>query len=95
MERNNVIVTLKKKQDFSLEKNDVIQDLNKLLRFAKGQKESANTMPETAKTIALAALGVAIRYLELVNESSNHGHYELKMLNLKRYVGWSGSRWVA
>lgn len=86
MERNNVIVTLKKKQDFSLEKNDIIQDLNKLLRFAKGQQESANTMPETTKTIALAALGVAIRYLELVNDPSNHGHYELKMLNLKRFV---------
>lgn len=86
MERNNVIVTLKKKQDFSLEKNDIIQDLNQLLRFAKGQKETANTMPETSKTIALAALGVAIRYLELVNDSSNHGQYELKMLNLNRFV---------
>lgn len=86
MERNNVIVTLKKRQDFSLEKDDVIQDLNKLLKFAKGQKESANTMSETTKTVALAALGVAIRYLELVNETSNHGHYELKMLNLKRFV---------
>ncbi|XP_058455640.1 DNA mismatch repair protein spellchecker 1 [Malaya genurostris] len=86
LKRNNVVVTTKKKQDFSLEKNDVIQDLNKLLRFSKGQQESANTIPETSKTIALAALGVAIRYLDLVNDSSNHGQYQMKLLNLKRFV---------
>ncbi|XP_058820446.1 DNA mismatch repair protein spellchecker 1 [Topomyia yanbarensis] len=86
LKRNNVVVTFKKKQDFSLEKNDVIQDLNKLLRFSKGQRESANTMPETSNTIALAALGVAIRYLEIVNDSSNHGQYQIKMLNLNRFV---------
>lgn len=86
LERNNVVVTSKKKQEFSLEKNEVIQDLNKLLHFVEGQQESANTMPETAKTTALAALGVAIRYLELTNDSANHGHYDLKLLNLHRFV---------
>ncbi|XP_055591799.1 DNA mismatch repair protein spellchecker 1 isoform X2 [Uranotaenia lowii] len=86
LERNNVIVTMKKKQEFLLEKNDVVQDLNKLIRFTKGQQESANTLSETSKTVALAALGVAIRYLELVNESSNHGQYDLKLLNLNRFV---------
>ncbi|XP_039452393.1 DNA mismatch repair protein spellchecker 1 [Culex pipiens pallens] len=86
LERNNVVVTSKKKQEFSLEKNEVISDLNKLLHFAEGQQESANTMPETSKTTALAALGVAIRYLELTNDSANHGHYELKLLNLHRFV---------
>lgn len=86
LERNNVVVTSKKRQEFSVEKNEVIQDLNKLLHFAAGQQESANTMPETSKTIALAALGVAIRYLELVGEAANHGHYELKLLNLHRFV---------
>ncbi|XP_055551024.1 DNA mismatch repair protein spellchecker 1 isoform X2 [Wyeomyia smithii] len=86
LKRNNVVVTTKKKPEFSLEKNCVIQDLNKLLRFSKGQKESANTMPETSNTTALAALGVSIRYLDLVNESSNHGQYQLKLLNLNRFV---------
>ncbi|XP_055634998.1 DNA mismatch repair protein spellchecker 1 [Toxorhynchites rutilus septentrionalis] len=86
MERNNIVVTLKKKQEFSLEKNDVIQDLNKLLRFSKGQQESANSIPETSKTLALSALGVSIRYLELVENTSNHGQYEIKLLNLNRFV---------
>ncbi|XP_053691688.1 DNA mismatch repair protein spellchecker 1 [Sabethes cyaneus] len=86
LKRNNVVVTTKKKTEFSLEKNYVIQDLNKLLRFSKGQQESANSLPETSNTIALAALGVSIRYLELVNDSSNHGQYQLKLLNLNRFV---------
>lgn len=86
LKRNNVVVTTKKKTEFSLEKNYVIQDLNKLLRFSKGQQESANTMPETSNTIALAALGVSMRYLDLGNDSSSYGQYQLKLLNLNRFV---------
>uniref|UniRef100_A0AAG5DF98 DNA mismatch repair proteins mutS family domain-containing protein n=1 Tax=Anopheles atroparvus TaxID=41427 RepID=A0AAG5DF98_ANOAO len=86
MKRNNVIVTTRKKKDFSLNKEDIIDALNKLLRFRKGQQQNANTIPETAKILALQGLGAAVNYLELVQEPSNHGNYQLNLLNTKRYV---------
>ncbi|XP_058120006.1 DNA mismatch repair protein spellchecker 1 [Anopheles ziemanni] len=86
MNRNNVIVTLRKKKEFALSKEDIIDGLNKLLRFRKGQQQNANTIPETSKTIALQGLGATINYLELVQEPGNHGHYQLSLLNAKRYV---------
>jgi len=86
MERNSVMVTTRKKTDFSIEKSDLIQDLNKLLRFEKGQQESANTLPEITKTIAMSALGATIKYLDLISDNSNYGHFQLKLLNLNRYV---------
>lgn len=70
----------------SSEKNDLVQDLNHLLRFAKGQQEDATGMPELKLLVAMEALRVAIKYLDLVNDAGNLGHYEIKQLNLKRFV---------
>ena len=91
LERNGVMVTMRKKNDFAVEKDDLVQDLNKLLHFAAGQQESANTLPEISKTIAMSSLGAAIHYLELINEPTNHGHFELKLLNLNRFVHLDGA----
>lgn len=86
LDRNNVMATTTKKSDFNLEKSDLIQDLNKLLKFEKGQQESAQSLPEVAKTVAMSALGAALKYLNLVGDSCNLGMFEMKLLNLKRYV---------
>lgn len=86
LERNNVIITTKKKLEFSVNINDVIQDLNKLLLFNEGQQQNANTIAETSKVAALASLGVAIRYLELTKDSSNDRQFQLKLLNHNRFV---------
>lgn len=86
LDRNNVMVTTTKKSDFNLEKSDLIQDLNKLLKFEKGQQESAHTLPEISKTVAMSALSAALKYLNLIGDSCNLGLFEIKLLNLKRYV---------
>lgn len=86
LDRNNVMVTTTKKSDFNLDKSDLIQDLNKLLKFEKGQQESANALPEITKTLAMSALAAALKYLNLIADSCNLGLFEMKLLNLKRYV---------
>lgn len=83
LERNGVMVTVQAKSS-NAEKNDLIQDLNHLLRFAKGQQEDATGMPELQLTAAMEALRVAIKYLDLINDAGTLGHYEIRQLNLKR-----------
>ncbi len=87
LERNNVMVTTAKRSDFNLTKSDLVRDLNKLLKFEKGQLENANALPEMSKTVAMGALGAALKYLNIIEDSNNLGHFEMKLLNLKRYVG--------
>lgn len=86
MDRNNVLITVRKKADFSVEKSDLLHDLNKLLHFEKGQQETANALPEVNKTLAMSSLGAALKYLDLVIDTCNFGHYKLTMLNLERFV---------
>ncbi|XP_011294478.1 DNA mismatch repair protein spellchecker 1 [Musca domestica] len=86
LERNGIMVTVASKSQMASEKNDLIQDLNKLLRFNKGQQEDATGLPELTFTIAMEALKLAIKYLALMSDSSNLGHYTLQQLNLKRFV---------
>ncbi|EDW57604.1 DNA mismatch repair protein spellchecker 1 [Drosophila virilis] len=85
LERNGVMITVPKRGS-AAERNDLLQDLNRLLRFAKGQQEDANGRKELQMQLAAEALRVAIRYLDLINDAGNLGHYELKQLDLKRFV---------
>lgn len=78
------MVTTPKRSDFSIERSDLVQDLNRLLRFKEGQKEQASTLPEISKVVAMSALGATLKYLDLVSDSSNLGHFEMKLLNLNR-----------
>ena len=78
------MITTTKRSDFSIDKSDLIQDLNRLLRFAKGQVANANTLPEISKTIAMSALGAVLKYLDLVSDQCNLGHFQIKLLNLER-----------
>lgn len=81
-----MLITVRKKSDFSSQKSDLLQDLNKLLFFEKGQHESANAMPEVTKVHAMSSLGAAIKYLDLITDPCNFGHYKLSLLNLDRFV---------
>lgn len=85
LERNGVMSTVPKRGS-AAERNDLLQDLNRLLRFAKGQQEDANGLKELQMKLAAEALRVAIKYLDLINDAGNLGHYELKQLDLKRCV---------
>ncbi|EDW27406.1 GL21272 [Drosophila persimilis] len=82
LERNGVMITVPKKSSA----NDLLQDLNRLLRFAKGQQEDATGLKELQMLLASESLKVAIKYLDLVNDAGNLGHYEIKQLDLKRFV---------
>ncbi|EDX05036.1 GD23963 [Drosophila simulans] len=82
LDRNGVMITVPKKSGA----NDLLQDLNRLLRFAKGQQEDATGLKELQLQLASNALKTAIKYLDLVNDPGNLGHYEIKQLDLKRFV---------
>lgn len=61
MERNNVLVTPRKKTEFDTD--NLIQDLNNIIRFAKGQQENAQALPQTNLKLAMAATAALISYL--------------------------------
>lgn len=86
LERNNVMVTVRKKKEFDIEKTDLHQDLQKLLLFEKGQQENVSVIPETTKTLAMSALGAAINYLDLISDECNLGRFKIVPLNLNRLV---------
>lgn len=86
LERNNVMVTTRKKTEFSLEKFDIVQDLNKLLHFKEGQQPNANSLDELKKTLAMSSLNAAIQYLDLLSDRCNHGQYKMVLMNLNRFV---------
>lgn len=62
-----------------------MQDLNRLLYFDDGQQQDASDLPELKSQLSLTALGNAIRYLKLVDETSNLGHFQVKQLNMDRF----------
>ncbi|XP_035909344.1 DNA mismatch repair protein spellchecker 1 [Anopheles stephensi] len=86
MKRNNVIITLRKAKEFMVDKVDIMESLNKLLRFREGQQQNANTIPEASKAMAISALAVAVNYLELTSENGNHGQFHLSSLDSNRFV---------
>ncbi|XP_044597120.1 DNA mismatch repair protein Msh2 isoform X2 [Cotesia glomerata] len=81
IERNNVMITLKKKKDF--DKESLIQDLDKLLKFKKGEMESAHIYPETNLEHAMSATAGIIKYLDLLSDEGNLGQYKIE--DLKQY----------
>lgn len=84
MERNNVMITTRKKSEFSVENSDLVQNLNRLLQFEKGQQENAQSLPEIKMAIAMSSLGAIIKYLDLMSDSCNLGHYRMVTLNMER-----------
>lgn len=86
LERNNVMITIRKKTEFNIEKTDLTQDLGHLLHFEKGQHEKADALPQMSKTVAMSALAAAIKYLDLVSDTCNLGHFKINTLNLDRLV---------
>lgn len=63
MERNNVMVTTRKRSEFSSE--SVIQDLNTLIKFKKGQQQNVQSLPEINLSFAMSATSALIKYLDV------------------------------
>ncbi|XP_014219551.1 DNA mismatch repair protein Msh2 [Copidosoma floridanum] len=83
MERNNVLVTPRKKAEFSTD--SLIQDLNLLIRFGKGQQRNAQALPLTNLKLAMSATASLITYLNLTGEG-NENQYSLDEIERSRYV---------
>ncbi|XP_058790262.1 DNA mismatch repair protein Msh2 [Phymastichus coffea] len=84
MERNNVLVTPRKKSEFST--GNLIQDLNNIIRFAKGQQENAQAIPQTNLKLAMAATSALISYLALTEDDSNMHQYSIEEIERTRYL---------
>ncbi|XP_012264178.2 DNA mismatch repair protein Msh2 [Athalia rosae] len=84
MERSNVMVTLRKKSDFSTD--SIVQDMNTLLRFKKGQQRNAQTLVEMNLKVAMAGTAAIIKYLELTSDEGNVNQFEVKQLEQSRFV---------
>lgn len=63
MEKSNVMVTLRKKSEFA--SDSIIDDLNTLIKFKKGQKQTAQSLPEVNLNLAMSATSALIKYLEV------------------------------
>jgi DNA mismatch repair protein MSH2 len=63
MERNNVLVTPKKKREFNTD--SLVQDLNHLLRFNKGQQHNSQALAEMNLKLAMSATAALISYLNV------------------------------
>ncbi|XP_066599246.1 DNA mismatch repair protein Msh2 [Prorops nasuta] len=84
MERSNVMITIRKKSDFSAE--SLIQDLNILIKFAKGQQQNAQSLPETNLKVAMCATAAIIQYLDLTSDNGNMNQYTLKQIEQSKFI---------
>lgn len=57
------MITTRKKNEFSSE--SVIQDLNTLIRFKKGQQQNVQSLPEVNLIFAMSATSALIKYLDV------------------------------
>ncbi|CAL7946134.1 unnamed protein product [Xylocopa violacea] len=84
MERNNVMVTTRKKNEFSSE--SIVQDLNTLIKFEKAQQQNAQSLPETNLNFAMSATSALIKYLDLTSDEGNLNQFSISQINQSRYL---------
>ncbi|RIA91734.1 muts domain V-domain-containing protein, partial [Glomus cerebriforme] len=80
IERFDIVVTERKKSDFTT--RDIEQDLNRLL----GDDISVASLPEFEMKHAMTACASLIKYLSLMTDESNFGHYILRNHDLSQYM---------
>lgn len=85
LERNGILVSVQKKSQYTADAS-FLHDLEKLIHFKKGQKKSVHTIPELKLELAMGSVAAGVRYLELINDDSNMGKFEMKTLNMNRFV---------
>ncbi|KAJ1650003.1 MSH2 protein [Dispira simplex] len=78
--RCNIVATECRRADFN--PKDIVQDLDRLLEG----EASVVTQPEYDLSRALGSTAALIRYLALLGDDSNHGHYRLRKYDLSQYM---------
>ncbi|XP_043252756.1 DNA mismatch repair protein Msh2 [Colletes gigas] len=84
MERNNIMVTLRKKNEFSSE--SIVQDLNTLIKFKKGQQQNVQSLPETNLNLAMSSTSALIKYLDLTSGEGNLNQFSMDQIEQSRYL---------
>nr|CAG4640692.1 EOG090X02H9 [Eulimnadia texana] len=84
LKRSGLLICERKKADFS--GTDVARDLNKLLKFKKGQQENAAALPQTELIHSVSALAAVIKYLNLISDESNANQFTIATFDLTQYV---------
>ncbi|XP_018354792.1 PREDICTED: DNA mismatch repair protein Msh2 [Trachymyrmex septentrionalis] len=84
MERSNVMVTLRKKNEFA--SDSIVDDLNKLIKFKKGQKQNAQSLPEVNLNLAMSATSALIKYLDLTSDEGHMNQFKLNQIEQSRYI---------
>ncbi|XP_065316531.1 DNA mismatch repair protein Msh2-like isoform X2 [Gordionus sp. m RMFG-2023] len=85
LERNKVLITERKKNDFTTQ--DVVQDMNKLLKFKNNQSSNFSSYPEYQNSqLALSCTSAIIKYLDLLSQDCHYGVYSLDTLNVENFM---------
>ncbi|KAK3589346.1 hypothetical protein CHS0354_009989 [Potamilus streckersoni] len=84
LERSGLLITERKKSEFS--NKDIVQDLNRLLKFKKGEQGNASARCEVDKAHSMSALSALVRYLELLSDEANFGQYTLGSFDLGQFM---------
>ena len=64
LNRHQLMVNETKKSDFI--SSEAVRDLNRLLRFKKGQQENAAALPETDLAHSMASLSALVKHLGVI-----------------------------
>ncbi|XP_076668548.1 DNA mismatch repair protein spel1 isoform X2 [Andrena cerasifolii] len=84
MERNNIMITLRKKIEFS--SDSIVQDLNTLIKFKKGQQQTVQSLPEINLNLAMSATSALIKYLDLTSDEGNLNQFSINQIEQSRYL---------
>ena len=84
MERNNILITLRKKIEFS--SDSIVQDLNTLIKFKKGQQQTVQSLPEFNLNLAMSATSALIKYLDLTSDEGNLNQFSINQIEQSRYL---------